>query len=194
MFSDEQKNISMLQGAYRKLKSYYYYNKNFTVMRNKIVEFENDHVEMNKKFEILAYALCHPKTVKAKEYINSLIDMVDFYAIPKKFESDSITNNSLISNVIPNNKKMKSVNFFIDAPIELYILDALWTVFLGKMDNDKKVLSYNVYGNTINKTALYDENNDNINFDSRVLFNRYFDNYTRWRNNAFEALENMYRF
>ena len=120
--------------------------------------------------------------------------MVDFYAIPKKFESDSITNNSLISNVIPNNKKMKSVNFFIDAPIELYILDALWTVFLGKMDNDKKVLSYNVYGNTINKTALYDENNDNINFDSRVLFNRYIDNYTRWRNNAFETLENMYRF
>jgi len=193
MFLDERKNISMLQGAYRKLKSYYYYNKNFMVMRNKIVEFENDHIAMSKKFEDLAYALCHPKTVKAKNYIVSLIDAVDFYAIPKKFESDSITNNSLISNVIPNNKKMKSVNFFINAPIELHILDALWTVFLGKMDNDKKVLSYNVYGNTINKTALYD-NNDNIDFESRVLFNRYFDNYTRWRNKAFETLEDMYRF
>ena len=36
---------------------------------------------------------------------------------------------------------MKSVNFFINAPIELHILDALWTVFLGKMDNDKEELS-----------------------------------------------------
>ena len=191
MFKNVEETKLMIQGAYRKLKSYYYYNKNFLVMRKKIADFEDNRDAMYATFEQLAFALCHP--VKSRGYLNDLINSVDFYAIPKKFESDTITNNSLISNIIPNNKKMKSVNFFINAPIELHILDALWTVFLGKMDNDNKVLSYNVYGNTINKTALYD-NNDNIDFESRVLFNRYFDNYTKWRNNAFETLENMYRF
>ncbi len=40
MFGDVTQNIRMLKGAYRKLKSYYYYNKNFILMRKKIAVFE----------------------------------------------------------------------------------------------------------------------------------------------------------
>ena len=190
MFKDLSKTKLMIQGAYRKLKSYYYYNKNFLVMRKKIADFENDRELMCATFDRLAFSLCHP--IKSKEYINGLVDKIDFYAIPKKFESDSLSATSVISNTISRDKKMRSVNFFIDAPIELHILDTLWTVFLGKMDNDKKVLSYDVYGNTINKTALFA--NESVNYESRVLFNRYFSKYSEWRNNAFEALETQYRF
>ena len=138
MFLNLQNNINMIQGAYRKLKSYYYYNKNFLIMRKKIAEFEGNSTSMDETFKTLAYILAHPKTNKAKNLIFSLVNGVDFYVIPKKFETEPITNNSLISNAIPHNKKMKSVNFFIDAPIELHILDTLWTVFLGKMEKDKK--------------------------------------------------------
>ena len=87
---------------------------------------------------------------------------------------------------------MRSVNFFINAPIEIHILDTLWTVFLAKMDYDKKILSYSVYGNTINKSALFPD--DEINFENRNLFNVYFNKYSAWRNDAFEALETQYRF
>ena len=187
MFKDTRKNKVMIQGAYRKLKSYYYYNKNFMIMREKISSFEDDRDAMYATFEKLAESLCHP--IKMREYIDELIAQIDFYAIPKKFESDTITNNSIISNTISRDKKMKAVNFFINAPIELHILDALWTVFLAKMDYDKKVLSYSVYGNTINKSALFTD--DEINFENRNLFNVYFNKYSAWRNDAFEALEDI---
>lgn len=190
MFKNVEETKLMIQGAYRKLKSYYYYNKNFLIMRKKIADFEDNRDAMYATFERLAFALCHP--VKSREYLNNLIDSVDFYVIPKKFYAESITTTNIIANTISRDKKMKSVNFFIDAPIELHILDALWTVFLAKMDNDQKVLSYNVYGNTINKTALFTD--DNIDFESRVLFNTYFNKYSDWRNNAFESLETQYRF
>ena len=190
MFKDTEKTNKMIQGAYRKLKSYYYYNKNFMIMREKISYFEDDRNKMRETFENLAEALCHP--VKMREYIDELISRIDFYAIPKKFESDTITNSSVISNTISRDKKMRSVNFFINAPIELHILDTLWTVFLAKMDHDKKVLSYSIYGNTINKAALFVD--DEINFENRNLFNVYFNKYSAWRNDAFDALETQYRF
>ena len=190
MFKNVEETKLMIQGAYRKLKSYYYYNKNFLIMRKKIADFEDNRDAMYATFEQLAFALCHP--VKSRGYLNDLINSVDFYVIPKKFDAESITATNIIANTISRDKKMKSVNFFIDAPIELHILDALWTVFLAKMDNDHKVLSYNVYGNTINKTALFSD--DNIDFESRVLFNTYFNKYSDWRNNAFESLETQYRF
>ena len=87
---------------------------------------------------------------------------------------------------------MQNVVLFSCMTLELHILDSLWTVFLGKMDSDKKILSYEVHGNTINKSSLY--MNEDINFDSRILFNRYFNNYLNWRNRAFEVLEDQYRF
>ena len=37
MFKETEKTKVMIQGAYRKLKSYYYYNKNFMIMREKIL-------------------------------------------------------------------------------------------------------------------------------------------------------------
>lgn len=190
MFKNIEETKLMIQGAYRKLKSYYYYNKNFLIMRKKISDFEDDRDAMYATFDQLAFALCHP--VKSRGYLNDLINAVDFFVIPKKFYVESITTTNIIANTISRDKKMKSVNFFIDAPIELHILDTLWTVFLAKMDNDKKILSYNVYGNTINKTALFSD--DNIVFESRVLFNTYFNKYSDWRNNAFESLETQYKF
>lgn len=94
MFKETEKTKVMIQGAYRKLKSYYYYNKNFMIMRDKISSFEDDRDAMYATFGKLAEILCHP--IKMREYIDELINQIDFYAIPKKFESDTITNNSII--------------------------------------------------------------------------------------------------
>ena len=42
MFSDLDKNKEMLLGSYKKLKSYYHYNKNFVFTKKKIAELEAD--------------------------------------------------------------------------------------------------------------------------------------------------------
>lgn len=161
-------------------------------MRKKIADFENEPERMNETFDILARVLCHPKTQESRNYIENLVSKIDFFVVPKNFEAETITNNSIISNTLPRDKKMKSVNFFIDAPIELYILDCLWTVLLAKMDNDNKTIPHCAYGNTINKSVLFRD--DEINFETRSLFNIYFNKYTDWRNHAFETLETQYRF
>ena len=57
MFKDTEKTKKMIQGAYRKLKSYYYYNKNFMIMREKISYFEDDRERMYATFEKLAEVL-----------------------------------------------------------------------------------------------------------------------------------------
>ncbi len=191
MFSDISQNIIMLKGAYRKLKSYYYYNKNFIFMRRKIAEFESDHSEMEKCFAVMAHAICHPKSRAAQTFFSSLISEIGFYVIPKKFDTQSVQSNTPVSNTVQRDKKMKTVNFFIDAPIEIHIYDTLWTIFAAKMDKDKHILSFDVYGNTVNMSALFG-NEGRIAFESRVLFNRYFNRYTDWRNNAFLALEENY--
>lgn len=189
MFKSIEENKKKIQGAYRKLKSYYYYNNNFLVMRKKIADFEWDEKKMDDTFNELSFALCHP--IKSKDYINALISQIDFYVIPKKFESSQLKKDSIISNTISRDKKMKTVNFFINAPIELHILDTLFTLFLGKMNYDRDFISFDVYGNTLNNTSLY--NNSEINYENRILFNRYFDRYSRWRNNAFESLDELYK-
>ena len=190
MFKDINENIIMLEGAYRKLKSYYYYNKNFLLMRAKIAAFEYDRAKMKSTFEVMAAALCHPRASQSKNYWEQLLDEVDFFVLPKKFDTSAPAASKPVSNTLQRDKKMKAVNFFIDAPIELFIYDTLWTIFAAKMENDKSILSLDVYGNTINKSALFHD--DDIAFDSRVLFNRYFNRYSSWRNNAFKALEREY--
>lgn len=181
----------MLEGAYRKLKSYYFYNKNFLVMRKKITDFECDSEAMELAFEKMSEYLSHPRSQKSKEYMQSLLDKIDFLVLPKKFETDALANSKPITNTISKDKKLKTVNFFIDCPIEIYIFDTLWTVFLSKIAHENKIISYDVYGNTINASALFSEKE--IEFDSRTLFNRYFYKYTNWRNNAFNQLDKSYQ-
>lgn len=193
MFSVIDENIKMLKGAYRKLKSYYYYNKSFLLMRKKIAEFEADPSEMEKTFKKMARVLANPEAETSRSFVEELIVGIDFYVLPKKFTSENDNGIKPVSNLIEKDKKLISVNFFIDAGIEIYIFDTLWTVLAAKIDRDNHLLSYNVYGNTINMSALYSPEGE-INYESRTLFNRYFDRYSAWRNNAFNALEKNYDF
>ncbi len=191
MFKNVENNLRKLKGSYRKLKSYYYYNKNFLFLREKVAEFEYDREKMEETFRKMAEVLSKPNAGKSKEFIESLLGEISFYAIPKKFDNTPKQSGIPVSNILQHNKKIKTVNFFIDAPIELHILDTLWTIYLAKMDKDNRVLSFDVYGNTINKSALFGDGDD-IFFDNRNLFNRYFERYTAWRNKAFDALEKNY--
>ena len=190
MFSDFNENKRMLKGCYRKLKSYYYYNKNFIIMREKIAEFESDLNKMESTFDVLSNCLCHPYATSTREHLKSLYDSIDFIVLPKKFVSEKKYEN-VVSNVISKDKNLNTVNFLIDASIEVYILDTLWSVLLGKIDADRHIITGHAYGNTINQSIYFDYSNE-INFDSRQFFNRYFNKYTEWRNHAFSAIENNY--
>ena len=195
MFSDVDNNKIMLEGAYRKLKSYYYYNKNFIVMRKKIVDFEYDGVTMNNTFEVMSVHLTKPKSKDSKIFFESLYDRIDFYALPKKFESPiKKPLNIPVSNTVSRNKNLNSVNFFIDMPIELHIIDTLWTLFLGKISLEENIITSDVYGNTILESVILNNGDkDGINFQNNRIFDIYFNKYTYWRNGAFDKLESNHK-
>ena len=114
MFSNITSNIYILKGAYRKLKSYYYYNKNFLLMRKKITDFEFNPYKMEETFSIMAKVLAEPNSDESSKYIDKLIDSIDFYVLPKKFQSNINSKEAPVSNTIQRDKKMTAVNFFIE--------------------------------------------------------------------------------
>lgn len=193
MFTNQEKCLEMLEGSYRKLKSYYYYNKNYILIREKIAVFEADEKAMDNCFDKLWRLLSESNTEETKPYFNALLDQMDFCVLPKKFENESIKAEHVTSNAIPKNKKLRTINFFIDLPIELLILDTLWTLLLGQAAFENNALSKDVYGNTLANHILYkngfDDIVDSINFASPRMFNIYFNKYCDWRNNAFAIID-----
>lgn len=195
MFNDRKSCIQMLEGSYRKLKSYYYYNKNYVIIREKIAKFEADREAMLSSFEELYQLLMNPTCKESNSYFHHLLSQMDFCVLPKKFVGEPKNIECVTTNVIQKDKKLHTVNFFIDSPIELFILDTLWTLLLGKISYEQQLLSSDVYGNTLANHILYKDTSDidnildMIDFSSLRLFNIYFYKYCSWRNNAFEKLE-----
>ena len=180
-----------LEGAYRKLKGYYFYNKNFLLIRSKIVDFEYDSEKMNESFSCMADALLHPRKKSSKIFFNSLIQSIDFFILPKKFEEKNPKKRSAdmpVSNISNCEKSLTEVNFFIDAPVEIYILDVFWTLFIAEYyySNDFPVKC--VYGNSVRKDVV----SEDIDFESNRFFKMFYFQYNSWRNQAFDALRESY--
>ena len=130
MFTDLDKNKEMLLGSYKKLKSYYHYNKNFVFMKKKIAELEADEKHMLKVLENLAQLLADPDAEVNTQQIDDWLGKIDFYVMPKSFTSNSVKNELFISAESNEEKEVNKVNFFIDMPIELHLLETLWTVLI----------------------------------------------------------------
>ena len=192
MFSDIGKNKDIILGVYKKLKSYYHYNKNYIFMKSKLAEFEYDSLEMDNSLLILANLLSDPYNNKNKQLVNGWIEKMDFFVMPKKFTSNNKNNDTFISNNASKSEKINQVNFFIDMPIELYILETLWTVLIGKLLLDKGIMTDCSYGNCINEDVLYNKQEDflsSINFEKNNLFKIYFPQYCKWKNDTIKAIE-----
>ena len=187
----------MLLGSYKKLKSYYHYNKNFVFMKKKIAELEANEKHMLKVLENMAQLLANPDTENNLQLIEDWLEKIDFYVMPKSFTSNSQKNELFISAESNEEKEVSKVNFFIDMPIELHLLETLWTVLIGKLVFEKKLVSARSYGNAIDNYVLYNKQEnflDSINFSKNKLFKIYFPQYCNWKNDAIETVATLNRF
>ncbi|QOX62602.1 hypothetical protein FRZ06_04195 [Anoxybacterium hadale] len=194
LFNNIENNRQMIEGAYKKFKSFYYYNKNALYIREKIADFENNRPQVNKTFDILSKLLKSPNANKYENYLTELINNIDFLVYPKSFTTNEVKAD-IITNILDKDKDLEKVNFFIDMPIELHILDTLWTIYCGRIAKDSLGVFDNLYGNIIDESISYNDNNDffeSINFNKRRFFKFYFNEYTRWRNYAFDKLAENY--
>lgn len=186
--------------AYRKLKSYFYYDNTSLFVRKQISDFEADLVtepfecddkEFKQRFEgktkILIDALNHENPVKELE---QFIKQISYKLIPKNIEKephDFITNKSSSKEIT-----VSKCNFLIDAPIEIHIISVLWLMFVGKHFNSEisknnyayqLILSDNTYSPIPDVTVEAEEAPEGI-VSGLQLYKPYFIGYQQWRDKA----------
>lgn len=189
IFENREKAVQMVFGAYKKLKSYLYYDKTLVFAKKRLAMLESDRESFIKTLEIIAENISKENSA----FFDDLIAEVDFRVLPKKFKS-SKPESDIVTAVVDHSCNISKINYFIDMPIELHIIDFLWTILVGKLINDRPdILMYS--GATAFKSSLYASNQDlfeGVDFTSNRAFEPYFGLYTSWRNGAFKKIQKIH--
>ncbi|MBR6429103.1 MAG: hypothetical protein IKS43_05560 [Clostridia bacterium] len=193
MFDDIENNRKMILGAYKKLKSYYYYDKTILYNKVKLASWESNQSLMNKSVDELASFMYTMNDTLDWGYLASKLRQVRLVPVPKSFiDEEDFDNGKLISNAVPSMKPIKQVNFYISAPVELLILDTIWMLMIGKIAYQGEAISSAAYANKPRVSQLYNDCEDlyeGIDFSSNRLFIPYFKQYSSWRDSAFRMLK-----
>ena len=191
IFENKENAIQMVHGAYKKLKAYLYYDKTLVFAKKRLAAFESGREYFNNVLEIIAENISKENV----SFFDSLITNVDFKVLPKKFKS-SKHESDIVNASADHSCNISKINFFIDMPIELYIIDFLWTILVGKLINDRQdILLYS--GATAFKPSLYNSNQDlfeGVDYTSNRAFKPYFGLYSSWRNGAFKTIQKIHSY
>ena len=97
MFDDIQGIEQVIEGTYKKLKSYYYYDKTLLHIKNKIVDFEtgNSFTDRMKK-------LCKNLYEENQEYFEELINDIDMVIMPKSLKKVDVETKVIKGNIENN--------------------------------------------------------------------------------------------
>lgn len=197
MFENIEKNKKMILGAYKKIKSYYYYDK--TILYNKVIlaMWESSSQLFERRVNRLAEFMCTLEGDIDYGFLTPLLRSVDLIPMPKAFDDTAPEDiGILIQNSVPKKSTLSKVNFYIKAPVELLVLDAIWMILVGKIAYSQSAISTCAYANKPKLDQLYFDNEnllDGTDFDSNRLFVPYFKQYTAWRNTAFRKIESRYK-
>ena len=142
-------------GAYKKLKSYFYYDKTILYNKMRLSLWESNEAEMNMRVEELATFLTTIESSCDYKYLRMLISGIKFIPMPKSFEDDPIVNNLLQNKAFYNNA-LRAVNFFIQAPVELMVLDTIWMLIIDKIAADQGMLVPEAYANKVKSQIIKD--------------------------------------
>ena len=210
-------SIEDVKDAYLKLKHYIYYDKAYFFNRKKLVEFEREWDVYDENIFLDAYDDINSSQEKSfwtrltnkinEVYTDDLIfnkylSKITFNVLPKKVltqkeynskeASSNIDETQIISNRNVSKKYIiEDVNFYIDMPIILQILDVLWIVKCGYvLENDKCIYVDNITDEYCYSNKLYLDDNGQVK-SGRNLFKNYFNQYPKWRDNAIKEVEKL---
>ena len=172
--------IEDLEIAYRKLKSYYYYDNFSSFIRVRIAEFESNG-DISKKLKKLLKILNSKNVNKLNRFLSKL----NVIEIPKSYtENYKRSNRQILSNLKSNIPfKLKDTNYVIDAPIEIHIISVLWILKEGfVLQKDFERFNYGYILSLDNKGFV----NQGL-----KLYEKYFDNYQKWRDNSIETAKSL---
>jgi len=178
--------------AYNCLKSYAYYeNLNF-YLKAAIANFENTSFDRKLKKVVDFF------NEQDEGVFEQWLEGVDIEILPKKIKShleNDQDNGALFlsNNKTANEYTVESVNYLIVAPVEIYLIETLWSIYVGSILDDG--FSEQTYGNRVsNVVKKYAKNYPTEESISSVnIFQKYVDNYNKWRdsgiNKAIDTVE-----
>ena len=178
---------SMVKGAYKKLKSFYFYDKTLIYIKKKIALFESDNKEFTGALSRLTDAIHNEDTA----FFDKLISKMDFLVFPKSLMSCKSSGSAIISNT-DHNKSIEKINFFIDVPVELLVVDCLWMLMIAKITQENFFENKYSYAGKFKKTIFMSGNSDlwsGIDFESNRCYQPYFENYSKWQSDAINTIK-----
>ncbi|MBW7876943.1 MAG: hypothetical protein H3C47_13260 [Candidatus Cloacimonetes bacterium] len=181
--------LNNIQDAYLYLKSYAYHENLNLFLKNRVAQFETKHLTqplIDKAFSNVM-SVVNDEDFKSDKNFNTWINSIGFHLLPKQFESaDHKTQNQdaglFISNVRSCSKyKVRGVNYFIKASVELHILEILWCLYAAPALESS--MSKDSYGNRMRSSAIGYAKSKNS-YSGKEVFKRYIDQYNQWRDQA----------
>jgi len=176
-------DIQIIKSAYKKLKSYIYYDNTLIFLKKDIAKFE---IENRNNLETKFKNIKNVLEGKDEELLKMWLNNVSFYLVPKKFDIKEDLETNIVKNLYYDHKlDISKINIFIRLPIELYIIDILWIMYIGeKLD---KKLKDNVYGyRLMREEGVFKKN-------SYKLFHKYYEKYQAFRDSAVEEAINLHK-
>ena len=152
--------LKQVKIAYKKLKSYAYFDKNAFFLKRRIAEFENNTNNLDEYFETITR-----KLILRKELCDCPERPI---MLPKSLVTEDC--GSFVTN-LPKTPEILKIQYFADTRIDEAIISVLWVIRVGsKID---QLLSENCYGNRVqNKT---------VDTWSPYLFKPFPHQYSAWR-------------
>ncbi len=154
-----------------------------------IFEKENGLVtdDYDSYFEQLADTLIEKE--ERIKYFENIYKKVGVRCVPKGFSDDN--DNEKKKRIIKNQyntecNEIKSINYFIDLPVEAHIIGVLWILKFGMLF-DKK-FDKHCFGDRIRKSEYIRSKNIG---STPFLFYPYFKKYESWRDEAFNMVESL---
>lgn len=182
-------NTDHIKKAYLYLKSYAYHENLNLFLKQRLAEFEVNNPEIDQVFKTITNIINEDDPC-GNDKFQTWLKHIDYHLLPKLVErkedhkqnEHNINKGLFISNVRDSEKyQVSKVNYFINAPIELHIIEMLWCLFSGTVL--EAGMSKDSYGNRMHPSALkYKIDADDAN--GQEIFKRYIEQYNQWRDQA----------
>lgn len=182
-------STDQVKKAYVYLKSYAYHENMNLYLKQRLAEFEVDNADIEKVFSAIAIIVNNKEQDQTGKF-EKWLKGIGYNLLPKIVEiEEGPANNKnskglFISNVRDSDKyQVSKVNYFINAPIEIHIIEILWCLFVGPALEAR--MSRDSYGNRMHDSALKCSFAENA--GGQEIFRRYIDQYNKWRDQAIDV-------
>jgi hypothetical protein len=180
----------LYNSVYRKLKQAVYYNSDLFLKR-KLALYECGNADKDNLQIIFQYMESQkPIPENIKQIISDWINQISYYVLPKsvspycnikeKGKAEEIENDELSNVISADTYYWHGINYYIDLPLPLHMLDVLWIMKVGVYLDEK--LGDCCFGNRVHENLCEKKSKD----AGSHLMKIYGKQYAMWQNKALD--------